>query len=70
MNGHDEETYERKDLPTAFISREEHERILNNVIDKAGNLFLTFLPIGEVKGNQIVKASEKFLKQLELLKKQ
>lgn len=28
MNGHDEETYERKDLPTAFISREEHERIL------------------------------------------
>lgn len=28
MNGHDEETYERKDLPTAFISREEHNRIL------------------------------------------
>lgn len=34
-DGHDTETYENKDLKTAFISREEHEQLLKQERNKA-----------------------------------
>lgn len=39
MNGHDEETYERKDLPTAFVPRETAEafkKYVHDRLDKMG----------------------------------